>query len=568
MANVSSREIEPLSTKYDYDLGAFNRPVTTNNKGAQVWFDRGLTWTYAFNHDEAAECFEQAIRHDPQCSMAYWGVAYALGPNYNKPWDAFDDEDRKKTIHRAHHALLQATSLVKSALPVEQAIVYALQKRFPEDHAVGDFKVWNVSYAKKMEEAYNNFPNDLDVAALFADALMNLNAWGLWNLVTGEPTKGARTMDAKRVLDRALAQEGGLKHPGLIHLYIHLMEMSPTPEAALPVANHLRGLIPDSGHLNHMPTHLDILCGDWQNAIVSNSDAIIADEKYVARAGALNFYTLYRAHNYHFRIYAAMFAGQSKVALDTVAQLEAALPEEVLSVKSPPMADWLESFLSARVHVLVRFGRWQDILHLKIPKDTKLFSFTTAVVYYAKGVAYSALGRIEQAVKERELFLDAFKLVPPTRMLFNNRCTDILAIASAMLDGELEYRRGNHDVAFSHLRRSIVLDAGLPYDEPWGWMQPTRHAYGALMLEQGHVEEALAVYTADLGIDNTLPRPLRHPNNVWALKGYHECLVKLGRMEEARKIEPQVKAAAALADIPITSSCFCRLSGQVQLANL
>jgi tetratricopeptide (TPR) repeat protein len=567
MANPKQKQEFVPSANYYYDLGSFGREVTTTSKEAQIWFNRGITWTYAFNHDEAAECFEQAIKHDPQCAMAYWGVAYALGPNYNKPWEAFDDEDREKTIHRAHHALLQATILAKAASAVEKALIHALQKRFPEDHAVADFKVWNVSYANKMEAVYNDFSDDLDVAALFADALMNLNAWQLWNLVTGEPATRARTMDAKRVLDRALAREGGLKHPGLIHLYIHLMEMSPTPEAALPVANHLRGLIPDSGHLNHMPTHLDILCGDWQSAIISNSDAIIADEKFVARAGALNFYTLYRAHNYHFRIYAAMFAGQSQVALDTVTQLEAELPEEVLSVKSPPMADWLESFLSARVHVLVRFGRWQDILNISVPKNKELFSFTTAMVYYAKGVALSALGRVEAAQKERETFLAAFKRVPPTRMLFNNRCTDILAIASAMLDGELEYRRRNFDVAFSHLRRSISLDAGLPYDEPWGWMQPTRHAYGALMLEQGHVEEALATYSADLGIDSTLPRPLRHPNNVWALKGYHECLVKLGRTEEARMIEPQVKAATALADIPITSSCFCRLSGP-QLANL
>jgi tetratricopeptide (TPR) repeat protein len=560
--NKSSQEfLVSLPNEY-YDLGAFHREVSTRNKDAQIWFDRGLIWSYAFNHEEAVRCFEQAIVNDPDCAMAYWGLAYSLGPNYNKPWEFFDDQDLETTVDRANHAVVQAKANAAFASPVEQALINALEFRYSKDRACNDCSVWNQTYAAAMESVYTDFQDDLDVATLYADALMNLSPWNLWDLANGQPSTDSRALDVKRVLDRALAQDDGTKHPGLMHLYVHLMEMSSTPEIALGVAEHLRGLVPDAGHLHHMPTHLDMLCGDYQRAIASNSDAIRADEKFLAREGPLNFYTLYRSHNYHFRIYAAMFAGQSKVALDTAVQLEASIPEELLRVKTPPMADWLEGFLSSRVHVLIRFGRWQDILDLSLPQDSNLYCVTTAMMHYAKGIALAAVGKIDEAKEEQESFHDALQRVPPTRTLFNNKCVDVLNIADAMLDGELEYRRGNFDTAFAHLRRSITLDDTLPYDEPWGWMQPTRHAYGALLLEQGHMRDAATVYSADLGIIDTLPRALRHPNNIWALHGYHECLIKLGRTAEARIIKQQLTQAIAIADVPIKSSCFCRLDKQ------
>ncbi|KKK16647.1 TPR domain protein [Aspergillus rambellii] len=553
----STGDVPPYDGDY-YNLGTFHRPVSTTNPEAQTWFDRGLIWTYAFNHEEAAVCFQNAITQDPQCAMAYWGLAYTLGPNYNKPWQFFEDGELETTVQRTHEAANNAKQHALNAKPVESAIIDAVQYRYPQGQPVTDCSAWNQGYADAMKSAYERFPNDLDVAALYADSMMNLTPWGLWDLRTGQPAPGARTLEIKEVLDRALESEGGLTHPGLLHLYIHLMEMSGAPEEALSVADNLRGLVPDAGHLNHMPTHLDILCGDYRRAIASNSDAIRSDEKFVARAGPVNFYTLYRSHDYHFRIYAAMFVGQSKVALDTAAELEASIPEELLRIESPPMADWLEGFLSTRIHVLIRFGRWDDILSLDLPHDPELYCATTAMIHYGRGVAFAATGKVEEAIKERASFQDAREKVPASRMLFNNTCVDILAIASAMLDGELEYRRGNFETAFAHLRRSIELDDGLPYDEPWGWMQPTRHAYGALLLEQGHVEEAAAVYSADLGMDDTLPRASQHLNNVWSLHGYYECLTKLGRTGEARILKQQLKLAAAAADIPIRASCFCR----------
>ncbi|MGP4086850.1 tetratricopeptide repeat protein [Streptomyces sp. KR55] len=543
-----------------YNLGTHSRRVTTSSPEAQLWFDRGLAWTYGFHHEEAVSCFEAAAAADPGCAMAQWGIAYALGPNYNKPWEAFDGQDLVRTVDRTHAAVeLAHEKAAAGATPVERALIEALRARYPQSKPAEDCTVWNAPYADAMRAVHALDPDDLDVATLYADALMNLTPWQLWNIRTGEPAEGARTLDAKAVLDRALATEDGSRHPGVLHMYIHLMEMSPTPEAALPVADRLRGLVPDAGHLQHMPTHLEVLCGDYRRVVSDNSDAIAADEKYRARAGAMNFYTLYRSHNYHFKIYGAMFLGQSRTALETAAELESTITQDLLRVQSPPMADWLEGFLAMRVHVLIRFGRWADILDLPLPADPQLYSVTTAMLRYARGVALSATGRIAEAEAERALFREALAGVPDTRMLFNNTCADILAVASAMLDGELEYRKGNHDAAFAALERAIELDDSLPYDEPWGWMQPTRHAYGALLLEQGRVAEAEAVYRADLGLDDTLPRPLQHPGNVWALHGFHECLVRLGKTGEAQIVAQQLKLAAAMADVPIEASCFCRL---------
>ncbi|MEV5933472.1 hypothetical protein AB0L56_12165 [Streptomyces sp. NPDC052079] len=542
-----------------YDLGTHGRPVTTSSAEAQLWFDRGLVWTYAFNHEEAVLCFEKAAEADPDCAMAHWGIAYALGPNYNKPWEAFDDDELVSTVERAHRAVERAHEKAAHATPVEQALIEALRARYPQARAAEDCSVWNEPYADRMLAVYESAPGDLDVATLCADALMNVTPWQLWDLRTGRPADGARTLEAKAVLDGALATEAGARHPGILHLYIHLMEMSPTPEAALTVADRLRGAVPDAGHLHHMPSHLEVLCGDYRRVVSDNTAAIAADEKYLQRAGAMNFYTLYRVHNIHFKIYGAMFAGQSKIALDAAAQLEATVPEKLIRVQSPPMADWLEGFLGMRVHVLIRFGRWDDILALPFPDDQDLYCVTTALLHYARGVALSATGATDAAEAERRSFRAAVDRVPASRMLFNNTCQDILAIASAMLDGELAYRKGEYDTAFAALERSIELDDNLPYDEPWGWMQPTRHAYGALLLEQGRVAEAEAVYRADLGLDDTLPRPQQHPNNVWALHGFHECLLRTGKTGEAAIIARQLQLAAALADVPIDASCFCRL---------
>jgi len=337
-------------------------------------------------------------------------------------------------------------------------------------------------------------------------------------------------------------------------MYIHLMEMSPRPERALRHGDRLSTLVPDAGHLLHMATHIDVLCGDYSNVVSRNHMAIVADRKFLERAGAENFYSVYRCHNYHFKIYGAMFLGQPKPALEAADELIETLPEATLR----PMADWFEAFIPMKQHVLIRFGRWHDILVQSLPEDEELYCVTTAMMRYARTVALANTGDITGAEAERELFFAARDRVPESRMLFNNTCRDILQVAEQMLMGELEYHKGNHEAAFDHLRHSVELDDNMPYDEPWGWMQPTRHVLGALLLEQGQYEEAESVYRADLGLDATLSRACQHPGNVWSLHGLHECLTHRGETVEAAHIKLQLDKAVARAEVPIKASCFCR----------
>ena len=241
-----------------FDLGTYSRTVSTETKEAQTWFDRGLIWSYAFNHDEAAACFERASKTDPACIMAWWGIAYAVSPNYNKPWEMFDENELEINISRAKNAISTAKEVAtkKNSTEVERALVDAIQYRFQDESK--ERSTWHAEYTQAMEEVYRRFGEDLDIAALYADALMNLTPWSLWDLRTGEPATGARTLEVKAVLDQALRQKGGMEHPGLLHLYVHMIEMSSTPEDGLFAADALGRLVPDGGHLHHMPTHLDV----------------------------------------------------------------------------------------------------------------------------------------------------------------------------------------------------------------------------------------------------------------------------------------------------------------------
>jgi tetratricopeptide (TPR) repeat protein len=551
--NTTPNENQPY-----YDLGSYHRSTDTPSAQAQLWFDRGMVWAYAFNHEESIRCFEQALAQDPQLAIARWGIAYAIGPNYNKAWEAFDPVDLAASLARARMELGLAVD--GRASVVERGLIDALAARFPTDDAADAdaLTAGHGRYADAMTALAEAYPDDVDVQALAADALMNVTAWALWDTRSGEPAPGSRVVRAKRILDDALATAEGRNHPGVLHLYLHAMEMSAHPEDALPAADLLRDLVPDAGHLLHMPSHIDVLCGDYRSSIVANDAAVLADRRFVDRAGPLNFYSLYRAHDLHFVVYSAMFLGQYATGLRAADELAAQLTPELLAIESPPMADWLEAFVPLRVHVLIRFGRWDDLIAEPLPDDADLYCTTAATVHYGRGVAHAAKGQLPQALAEREAFSAAYARIPETRYLFNNTSRDILAVAASMLDGEIAYREGRFDEAFEQLRRAIELDDSLPYDEPWGWMQPTRHAYGALLLEQGRVEEAAAAYAADLGLDPTLSRSCQHPGNVWSLHGYHECLTRLGRSDEAVVIGQQLALARARADVPIHASCACR----------
>jgi tetratricopeptide (TPR) repeat protein len=462
-----------------YDLGNHRRSVRTKAVDAQLWFDRGLVWCYAYNHEEAVRCFLKAVETDPSCAMAHWGIAYAAGPNYNKQWKAFDPVDLRRSLSTAHEAVKRALELVDGASSVEQALIHSLAQRYPSNDPEAVTPIWNDNYANFMREVYRAHPHDHDVAALFAEAIMNRTPWQLWDIKSGIPADGADTLEAIAVLESAMAQPDGMQHPGLLHMYIHLMEMSPVPQKALMVADAIRCVVPDAGHLIHMATHIEVLCGLYKNVVDGNSHAIAADRRYIAREGANNFYTLYRCHDFHFKLYGAMLLGQLQPALEAADEMIASLPEDLLRIESPPMADWLEGFVPMKLHVLIRFGRWRDIIMMPLPADPELFCVTTSMIHYAKAVAHAAHGDVTAAEEEARRFAESSATVPASRYLFNNTCLDILAVAAEMMRGEIEYRKGHFDVAFAHLRKSVELDDNLPYDEPWAWMQPARHARSA-----------------------------------------------------------------------------------------
>ncbi|KAH7122905.1 hypothetical protein EDB81DRAFT_665106 [Dactylonectria macrodidyma] len=558
---MSTPRAHAVAATADYfDLGSFHRHITTQSPDARVWFSRGLTWTYSFNHGEAVRCFEQALAHDPACAMAYWGVAFASGPNYNKKWTAFDDVELKASVSRCHHMAMLARQHAVSGLPVERALVDALAYRFPFSSAPDDFSPSVSGYANAMRTVYREFGDkDLDVIALTADALMNTHPWNLFERATRRPNLATPVLEIKDMLERALKLPDSRHHPGILHMYIHLMEMSDTPEVALMPANYLRNLVPDSGHMCHMPSHIDVLVGDYRRAIDTNMKATIADDKFFSRDVGHGFYTFYRLHNYHSLIYAAMLAGRSRVALDAVDRMEATITEDLLRVDSPPMANWMEVFKSVRIHVLIRFGMWAELKTRPVPEDKALYCVTLAMTHYGRGIACAATGDVTGADVERDLFRAAAKRVPRSRLSFPNRVVDVLKVAVAMLDGEIEYRRGRFAAAFDSLQLAVQRDDALIYAEPWGWMMPTRHPYAALLLEQGRVEEAAAVYAEDLGLVKSLRRGHQNPNNVWALHGYHECLVRLGRTAEAAVVKKQLGIAVSGADVTVNSSCFCRL---------
>ena len=539
----------------EFDLGHYSRPVTTSSKEAQAAFTRGLVWLYGYNHEAAAKAFEEAYIADQGCGAALWGLAHALGPNYNKPWEFFDAEERKTTLGRAHKAIGDAKALKGSLSAVENDLIEALADRYPDDPEIEDYGPWHDAFSNAMRTVYATHSNDLDVATLFAEALMNRTPWQLWDLRTGEPMEGASTLEALAVLERALEElPGAWDHPGILHMYIHLMEMSPTPEKALRHGDRLTDLVPDSGHLIHMGTHIDVLCGDYQNVIARNRKAAEIDRKYEALAGAQNFYTVYRIHNVHFEAYGAMFLGQPDVALAASERLIEMLPEEVVRF----MPELFESFYGKKIHVMVRFGQWQEILDEPFPLDRELYRYTTAAMHQARAIAHANLGHHEAAGLERALAVTAREAIPEDWMVFNNTAEDVLKVGEAMMDGEIAFKGGDVEEGLDHLRRSVDLDDNLLYDEPWGWMQPARHALGALLMESQEFDEAEAVYRADLGLDDTLSRPCQHPRNVWSLHGLHECLVRRGEQTETRHLKLALDLAIARATVPIQASCYCR----------
>ena len=568
----------------DYDFGdasnySFANEITCRNDETRKMYILAHGHMLNYNHEEAIACFQKCTELDPDCAMAWWGIAYCLSSNYN--WSP--------GLGSGHDPIQQAMSLKDKCTELEQDLINALAERHSEEARdaadpsvlnMGNSPELNIAFADAMAPLYEKYKGNLDVTAIYVEALMNLKAWQLWdkNTKTGEITPADdNTLLLVKVLEDAFESSDEAKvHPAICHLYCHALELSPFPERALPAADVLRTRMPGLGHLVHMPSHIDAWVGQWKEAIDCNIAAVEADDRYVEITGnESQFYKFYRMHNRHFVVWCAMFDGQYETALKYARKAVETLPagdansgvQFMLAGVIPMGAIFLESYVTMPWHVMIRFGKWNEILNEPLHTDRDVFPAAIATQHYARGVAYASMGMVPEAEAEQVLFKEALQNPALAgRVLHNNLMYQdpsegpcILLVNDAILDGEIEYRRqylakekgqdADFTVAFDHLRRGVDLSLNLAYNEPWGQMQPVRHILGALLLEQGEVEEAEAVYRADIDL---------WKDNMWGLLGLKLCLEARGDTSgELEKVTSQFNERSSRADIIPAKTCFC-----------
>lgn len=512
-------------------LGKHSRPVCKETR-AQAFFDQGLSFLFAFNHDEARRAFQQAARLAPECAMAHWGIAISYGSHYNLVVVKPENEAA------ARRALELAIKYQSTARPEDQALIESLSPRFaektPEDRAP-----LNAAYSKAMKAAWEKYPLDADIGALYAESLMNLRPWDLW---TAEGKPHPETTLVLNTLEAVLKVDAN--HPLALHLKIHALEASPHPAQAIEAADRLRHLQPGLGHMVHMPSHIDIRTGRWQQAIEANERATAADAAYHRLSPKQEFYRLYMAHNHHMLMFAAMMTGQSTKALKAIRDLAAGVPPEWVAVKEN--AAIADGFLAAPLEVMMRFGQWDAIL--KEPEMPEIFPIARALRHHAQAVALGAQGKMNEAREAQKLFHTAASATPKDAIFGNNKAQDIFAVADLMLEGELLNREGKHNEAIEKLRQAVLKEDKLRYDEPPDWIIPTRHPLGAILLKLGKYAEAEKVYREDLK---------QWPQNGWSLYGLAKCLNAQNRPDEAAEMEKQFAFVWSKADVKIESSCKC-----------
>lgn len=509
-------------------LGKHHFKVTTASKEAQRRFDRGLTLAYSFAHYAAEQEFRRAIAEDPGLAMAWWGIALVNGPHINFP---IVPPPKAKT---AWEALTKALELSSSASELEKDLISALSKRYAEKQP-DDRGPLDRAYAEAMRAVWQKHPTNADVGALFAESMMDLRPWDLWQ-PDGTPQPG--TAEIVETLERALWLNK--RHPGAMHFYIHTMEASRAPEKAEKAADRLRAAVPDAGHMVHMPAHIYARVGRWKDAAQSNLDAMAVDKLYRAAHPRPGFYAMYMAHNSHFFGWAAMMEGRSAEALQHARKMIDDVPEEFMK----EFGGVVDGYLAFPVEVLMRFGKWEEIL--KEPAPPGGLPMSQAMWRYTRTSAFTALNRAEEASKEKKLFEAALAKVPHEATFGNNSATNLLTIAAHCIDGEIAAKAGNWNEAEKQLRAAIALEDALRYDEPPDWIQSVRHTLGAVLLKADRAPAAETVYREDLK---------KYPNNGWALFGLKEALK--AQNKDASTVEAQFKKAWARADMSLKATCLC-----------
>lgn len=505
--------------------------ITTTSKEAQDYFNQGVMLAYGFNHAEAARSFYEAQRLDSNCAMAYWGFAYVLGPNYN----AGMEEDN---FQRAYEAAVKAKTLSGSCTPKEIALINALSVRYaaqpPANRAPLD-----IAYAAAMKKVFDQFPSDPDIGALYAESIMDLHPWDLYDKETKAPK--AWTPELLRVLEHLMKINP--MHPGAHHFYIHALEASATPEKALPSAKLLLTLVPGSGHLVHMPSHIYINTGDYHLGSVSNIEAVKADSSYTTNCHAQGAYPLgYYPHNYHFLVATAALEGNAALAWEAAEKLQQHTSEEIMR-----MPGWgtLQHYYTIPWYTAVKLSMWDTILAFKAP--SKELVYPRAIWHYARGMAY--LGKHDLSSAQREM--DSLALLAADTTLQQitvwniNTTADLAKIASKVLSAGIAWQQKNTDKAISLLKEAIAMEDHLNYNEPPDWFFSVRHHLGAVLLKAGKYNEAEKVYQQDLKT---------WKKNGWALIGLHDALLKQNKQDEAKKVLAAFTESWKYADIKIQSS--------------
>lgn len=518
-------------------MGSHRRKVSTANAAAQRYFDQGLVWTFSFNHDEAIRSFEHAAKLDPQLAMAWWGVAFCNGPHINNP---VMDEARSRA---AWDALQKANALASHASPAERALITALAARYadpakpPIPMTFEERAPLDKAYADAMAKVYEANRDDADIAALYAESLMDCRPWDLWDPATREPR--AETPHVLAALEHALALDP--QHPGANHYYIHAVEASKQPERAVPAADRLRTLVPASGHMVHMPAHIDVRVGRWAQSAEQNRRATAADAAYRKISPRQGTYRIYMAHNDHFLTWACMMLGNKSDALAAARAMIANIPTDFVRDAAP----FVDPMMSVELEALMRFGQWREIL--EVPAPPAHLPITNAYRHFARGSAFAALGQLDDAAREEQLFGKAVDAVPATARMAQNPAHTVLDLAEHVLAGEIAFRRGAIDDAVARLTKAVAIEDSLRYMEPPDWFQPVRHSLGAILVAADRHDEAEQVYRADLA---------RWPENGWSLYGLTTCLEKRGAAE-AKATRARFEKAWERADTELGSTCLC-----------
>ena len=513
------------------NLGTHVFPVSTRNRQAQRFINQGLNLAYAFNHAEARRAFREAARLDPNLAMAYWGQALVLGPNINAQMEPNEEPNAFELVQKA-------MALRSKATPRERAYIEALAERY--SGKADDRRPRDEAYSAAMKRLHERFPDDLDAASLYVESMMDLRPWGYWQR-DGAPHAG--TADVVRLAEQVMARNP--KHPGALHMYVHLVESTATPERAERAADTLLTLMPAAGHMVHMPAHIYQRVGRYADAIKSNQLAIAADVDYITQCRAQGLYpTGYYPHNIHFLWFAATFDGQSQLAIQSARELASKIDDATLKA-----APFTVGFRMPMYYALTRFGRWDEVL--KEPEPPAFSPPLRAVWRYSRGLAFVATGRLADAEAELATLKTLLTDESMKQGMFSPNTTGAaLAPAAEVLAGEIAAVRGNFDLAISHLDRAVRLDDSLVYTEPAEVHYPPRHALGAILLEAGRPQEAETVYWEDLR---------RNRENGWALFGLLQALRAQHKTADAALTEARFKAAWARADVTLPASRFGRM---------